>query len=187
MRKFYTKVKKTLKYLYHKSMRAHGNPQQIALGMGIGVFAGMLPWVISQTVVALILAAIFRANKVSAAAGTWITNPFTNLPLYFIGYAMGALLMGQPVLPYDELHKGFVEASSFMEVAKIFVSRLGMPIFIGTAILGAIMGIAAYFITYQAVIAYRLQKSMKRVKKLHTWQWSDEHGWHRAPNPNNRE
>lgn len=187
MRRLYGKLKKSLKYLYHKSMRAHGSPRQIALGMGLGVFAGMLPYAISQTVVALILAAIFRANKVSAALGTWVTNPFTNLPLYFIGYSMGALLLGHPLLPYDELHRGFEEAGSFMEVAKIFVSKLGMPIFLGTTVFGVICGIAAYFVTYQAVVAYRLQKNLKRMRRLHKWQFTDEHGWHRAEKRENAE
>lgn len=180
------RLKKTLAYLYHTSMRAHGKPRQIALGMALGVFAGLLPYAISQTLLALALAAIFRANKVSAAAGTWISNPATSLPLYFAGYAIGAVILGDPVLPYDVLHKGFEEANSLADAVKIIFSTLGMPILLGTAILGAILGIVAYFITYQMVIAYRIRKNQRRMQRQHVWMWSQGEGWHRAPNPNRK-
>lgn len=174
------KIKKTVLYLYHTSMRAHGKPRQIAMGMAIGVFAGLMPYAISQTVVALALATIFKQNRVSAAAGTWISNPFTSLPLYFLGYAMGALLLGRELLSYAIIKQEITEVGSFGEAAALLLSQLGLPIVLGTLILGAVLGVISYFITYQAVIAYRIRANHRKLERAHEWRWNEEQGWHRA-------
>lgn len=180
LKKLLKKIKKSIIYFYHTAMRAHGKPREIALGMALGVFAGLLPYAISQTVLALFLAAIFRANKVSAAAGTWISNPFTSLPLYFTGYTMGAYILGEPLISYAIIKKDFTEVSSLKEAFGLLLGQMGMPILIGTAILGAILGMISYFITYQAVIAYRIRKNKKRLQRMHMWCWTEEEGWRRV-------
>ena len=41
------------------------------------------------------LASVVRGNHLLAAAGTWISNPFTYLPLYWFNYRVGDALMGR--------------------------------------------------------------------------------------------
>jgi uncharacterized protein (DUF2062 family) len=54
------------------------------------------------------LASLVRGNHLLAAAGTWISNPLTSLPLYWFNYQVGCWLLGPgPAFPsLDQLKDG---------------------------------------------------------------------------------
>jgi uncharacterized protein (DUF2062 family) len=58
------------------------------------VFTGCLPFFGLQIVLGVALAAAIRGNRILAAAGTWISNPLTTLPICWLNYQLGALLIG---------------------------------------------------------------------------------------------
>jgi uncharacterized protein (DUF2062 family) len=62
--------------------------------LAAGVFTGCLPFFGLQIVLGVALAATIRGNKILAAAGTWISNPLTTLPICWLNYQLGALLIG---------------------------------------------------------------------------------------------
>jgi uncharacterized protein (DUF2062 family) len=66
-----------------------GTPKALARGLACGVFAGLFPFAGSQTVLALLLAFILRGNKILAAVGPWISNPFTSVPIYVFNFQVG--------------------------------------------------------------------------------------------------
>ena len=74
--------------------RQEGSPRYQAWGLAIGVFIGCLPIFGLQMLVSLGLASTMRGNKFLAMAGTWISNPVTNLPLFWLSYQLGTLLLG---------------------------------------------------------------------------------------------
>jgi uncharacterized protein (DUF2062 family) len=47
-----------------------------------------------QTLLGVALASLVRGNHLLAAAGTWISNPITDVPLIWFNYQMGSLLLG---------------------------------------------------------------------------------------------
>ena len=71
-----------------------GSPAHRARGLAAGVFTGCLPFFGLQIVLGVALAAALRGNRLLAAAGTWISNPLTTLPLCWLNYQLGALLIG---------------------------------------------------------------------------------------------
>ena len=61
---------------------------------------GCFPFFGLQIVLGIALASVVRGNHILAAAGTWISNPFTYLPLYWFNYHLGCLLLGPgPAFP----------------------------------------------------------------------------------------
>jgi uncharacterized protein (DUF2062 family) len=72
-----------------------GSPGQRARGLAAGVFCGCFPFFGLQTLLGIGLASVVRGNHLLAAAGTWISNPFTYLPLYWFNYRVGDALMGR--------------------------------------------------------------------------------------------
>ena len=66
---------RTLKRAYYRFLRIRGAPEQIALGMALGVFIGMTPFLGFHTVIAVMLAAVFKWSKIAAGVGVFITNP----------------------------------------------------------------------------------------------------------------
>ena len=73
--------------------KQEGTPAQRARGMALGVFSGCFPFFGFQTLLGVMLASLFRGNRLLAATGTWISNPFTYLPLYWLNYKIGSSLL----------------------------------------------------------------------------------------------
>jgi len=71
-----------------------GSPGHRARGLAAGVFTGCLPFFGLQIVLGVALAATIRGNRILAAAGTWISNPLTTLPICWLNYQLGVLLIG---------------------------------------------------------------------------------------------
>lgn len=74
--------------------RQEGSPGQRARGLAAGVFMGCFPFFGLQIILSVALASVVRGNHLLAAAGTWVSNPFTYLPLYWFNYQLGCLLIG---------------------------------------------------------------------------------------------
>jgi uncharacterized protein (DUF2062 family) len=73
-------------------------PERTALAFSVGVFIAFSPFLGLHTILATLVALLFRFNKIAIYAGTFVNNPFlTFVPIVAASYAVGALLMGRPV------------------------------------------------------------------------------------------
>ena len=72
-----------------------GSVGQRCRGLAAGVFAGCFPFFGFQTLFGIALATLLRGNRILAAAGTWISNPFTYVPLYWCNYMLGSYALGE--------------------------------------------------------------------------------------------
>jgi len=70
-----------------------GTPGERARGLAAGIFCGCFPFFGLQTVLGIALASVVRGNHLLAAAGTWISNPLTYVPLYWFNYRVGDVLL----------------------------------------------------------------------------------------------
>jgi len=95
------KFSRQLQYYYWRFIRLRGNPEALALGMALGVFSGLMPVVPFQTALALFLAIILGGSKITAALGTWVSNPLNWYFVYALDYRVGAAILGLP-----ERHRG---------------------------------------------------------------------------------
>jgi uncharacterized protein (DUF2062 family) len=141
------------------------------MGMAIGASISVTP-VLGHTPVAVAIAALTGQSKLAAALGVWVNNPLTMPFLFGASYVVGALVLGYPVRPPG----GFLYATT--HVASL-TSALYFPLLVGSLILALPLGAAAYWLTYQAIVAYRLKKRERRARQLHRWHWTAERGWHR--------
>jgi len=81
--------KKILSLFRHQN----GSPLFNAKGLAIGVFSGCFPFFGFQTLIGVFFAKIARGNIFLAAIGTWISNPFTYVPLYYFNYKVGSIFL----------------------------------------------------------------------------------------------
>lgn len=73
-------------------------PERTALAFAIGVFIAFSPFLGLHTIMATLVAFLFRFNKIAVYTGTFINNPFLTLvPIIIASYAVGAFLLGQPL------------------------------------------------------------------------------------------
>ncbi len=71
----------------------NGSPSFNARGLAIGVFSGCFPFFGFQTLLGVFFAKLAKGNIVLAAIGTWISNPFTYIPLYYFNYKVGSIFI----------------------------------------------------------------------------------------------
>src|SRR5512138_83756 len=73
-------------------------PERTALAFSIGVFIAFSPFLGLHTILATLLAFIFRFNKIAIYSGTFVNNPvLTLVPIIIASYAVGAFIMGRPL------------------------------------------------------------------------------------------
>ncbi len=72
-----------------------GTPGQRARGLAVGVFSGCFPLFGLQTLLGIAPASFVKGNHLLAALGTWVSNPITYWPLYWVNYQLGCLLLGR--------------------------------------------------------------------------------------------
>jgi uncharacterized protein (DUF2062 family) len=144
-----------LRYWYLRLVRLQGHPREIARGIAVGVFSGCFPWFGLQIAIAILLAIVIRGNKIAAAAATWISNPFTDVPIFIFNYKVGEWLMsffsGREVEADNDWH--FKSAQEMID--------LGFDVFLttmfGSLWVGLIGSFLSYFLSLALLKRYRLR------------------------------
>ena len=70
-----------------------GTPESIASGVAIGVMVSFTPFIGMHTLLAIVIAWMFRANIVAAALGTIVGNPWTFPFIWTAVYYTGRLIL----------------------------------------------------------------------------------------------
>ena len=156
----YGRDKSLLDYLrkpYDRFLKIKGDPREIALGMALGLFVGMSPFMGIQMAVAVFLAAIFKWNKISAAIGVWISNPLTAPFIYPLTYLVGSKLFG-----YQKPFK-LPEEFDFDYILTIIRSTPDILFILiaGGIVIGLPLAVAGYYFSYAAITEYRKKIKIK--------------------------
>ena len=122
-------------------LKQDGSPTFNAKGIAVGVFCGCFPFFGFQTLLGVFLAQIGRGNIVLAAIGTWVSNPFTYIPLYLFNYKLGAFVLRNPenIIIQPNLIK-----EDFWGQGWFFTSRLIM----GSSLVGLFLGLVSGLLAY---------------------------------------
>ena len=123
-------------------LEQNGSPIFNAKGIAIGVFSGCFPFFGFQTLLGVFLAQIGRGNVVLAAIGTWVSNPFTYIPLYLFNYKLGVFVLRNPE---NVIIKTHLIKEDFWGQGWFFTSRLIMGSSLVGLFLGFVFGLIAYF------------------------------------------
>lgn len=153
------RFRRRLQYYYWRLVRMQGSPQALARGIACGVFAGLFPFFGSQTLLALGLAIIFRGNKILAAVGPWISNPFTSVPIYAFNFHVGTWLL-------NDRNSLDLSLASWQDIKELGLEII-WPLFVGCVAVGLICAIVSYFLGLWLIRRIRKsQKARHRRKKL---------------------
>ncbi|MFC3532826.1 DUF2062 domain-containing protein [Vogesella facilis] len=145
--------------------------RNVARAVAVGMFAGLMPGP-TQMLAAGLLALLFRINLPVALICTLYTNPFTYLPLYFLAFRLGTLLLGDaaavtmPQMPDGSWHDIALWGPQLLH----WLREYGTPLLLGVPVLGLILAVTGYCLV---MLAWRL------VVQRHWQQRKTQRGSHR--------
>ncbi|MDO5059907.1 MAG: DUF2062 domain-containing protein [Neisseria sp.] len=132
------------------------NRRSAAKAVAVGLFCGLFPGP-TQMLGALIFAYFLRTNLPVAVFTTLYTNPITYMPLYYLAYRIGCLLLGiNPAAALD--FPGF-DGAWWQEWAA-WLAGAGKPLLVGVPVLGGTLAFIGYF----AVLA------VWKIRSAQKWQ-----------------
>ena len=126
-----------------------GTPGYKARGLAIGIFCGCFPLFGFQTLLGIVLANLFRGNQLLAVSGTWISNPITYVPLYWLNYRVGAFVLGHSYIAHS-----FADFSWRGIVSQGWI--FGIRLILGSTLVGFFCGLAVGICAYLALKASSL-------------------------------
>ncbi|WP_346292906.1 DUF2062 domain-containing protein [Sphaerothrix gracilis] len=145
-----------LKYFYYRFIRLQGSPKALARGLAAGVFAGLFPLFGFQTILGIAIALVIRGNKILAAAGTWVSNPFTYVPIYALNFQVGRWLLG------DRSGAVAIPDEQSLEAWMAMGADITLTLFVGCAVMGALCAIVAYFGGLRLILWGRQRRLQRR-------------------------
>ena len=144
-------------------------PERTALAFSIGVFIAFSPFLGLHTIMATVVAFLFRFNKVAIYTGTFLNNPFfTLVPIIIASYAVGAFVLGRPMHIPDEglelLKNPDLLSSNYY--SRLFVQswHIVWPFTVGATVLSVVCSVLAYPLTLRALRAYRSRKLAHKLE-----------------------
>jgi uncharacterized protein (DUF2062 family) len=142
--------KEKLKQQFKAIMSLDSHPGHISAGFAVGVFISFTPPIPGlHTALALIIAFVFRLNKLTCLTGSWINSPITVVPSMILSYKLGKWILGGN--GSAELN---IRNLDWTTLKGIMVHH-SKPLLLGCSIIGFLAAVAAYFICYRLVIFFR--------------------------------
>jgi len=138
-----------MKYLALKN----DTPQKISLGLGLGVFSGILPG--TGPIFALFLAFVLRVNRASALLGSLLTNTWLSIVTILLATKVGARLMH---LDWQDVYQSwafFLKNFKLVDLFKLSLLKILLPVIVGYFVVAFGLGLAVYLVTLIILVGIR--------------------------------
>jgi uncharacterized protein len=120
------------------------SPHRVSLAFAIGVFIGMSPFLGIHTVLGILVAWLFRLNKVATIIGVYVTNPWTIIPIYTFSTWVGTKLLGIGMICPEMDWRHMTLSRILNEFSPIL-----KPFFFGSLLIGTLSAILSYVVIYR--------------------------------------
>lgn len=144
-RKNNNNILRFLKLIYIKLFRIHDTPQKIALGVGMGVFLGIIP--ATGPIAAVFMAFVLRVNRAAALLGSLLTNTWLSIVTFLLSIKIGASIMR---INWQDVQRNwgqFLKDFRVITLFKLATLKIILPVIIGYLVIGFCLGLIAYLVT----------------------------------------
>jgi hypothetical protein len=138
--------KRIINFIFSKLFKINDSPQKIALGVGLGVFSGLIPG--TGPVAALFLAFIFKANRAAALLGSLVTNTWLSFVTFILAIKVGSVILKmswQEVLQKAQI---LLQDFAWVRFFKLSFLDVLLPVIVGYLIIGLILAAFCYLLTF---------------------------------------
>jgi uncharacterized protein (DUF2062 family) len=142
-----------LRPLLRLVLHVEDTPTRVAVAFAVGMFIAFFPLVGTHTALALALAFIFRLNRVTVLAGSFMNNPWTIGPMLTAGTLVGCLLLDVSPTTLGTVDWSLTGRAFYASLVAGFRPLL-WPFVVGNLVLGAVAGVASFFVV-RAVLESR--------------------------------
>jgi len=164
-------LKRIKVFFVYRVLHVNDTPHRIALGVAIGMFIAWTPTLGFQMILTILLAALFRANKLVGVPFVWISNPGT-LWLYIPNFFVGKWILGRNC-PMPHFFAAMSVTGSWW--GEVWVNRIiawweatwnvFAPLWLGSIVVGLFLGLATYAAVRHVVVTYRTRRHLKHPNR----------------------
>jgi len=147
------RILRSLKFIYIKLFRIHDTPQRIALGLGLGVFLGIIPG--TGPLAAIFLALVFRVNRAASLLGSLLTNTWLSIVTFLLSIKVGSAIMRVSWQDTRQNWIEFLKNFRLRDLWQLSTLKIIWPVIIGYLVVAFFLGAATYLI---ALIIVRQKK-----------------------------
>lgn len=142
----------------------------MALGISLGIFAGMMPIMPFQAALAIMLAFFFRGSKITAALGTLISNPLNWYFIYYYSHKIGASILGLFIhkRAFSSIMESIDQGEAFMVIIGKMAgagSTIISSFILGGFIMGVVVSIPSYFIFLKFFSMIKVWREKRKERK----------------------
>ncbi len=141
--------------------------RRVAMGVAVGLAIGVIPLPI-QMLLGAVCAVIMRCNVAAAVAATWLTNPFTLVPIWGLALWLGGLVMGETGVTSmpEMLALQWTAPATWWPAFITWIKAMGPAWLVGMPLAALVLGAAAYAVVYVAWWAViRLERRRRLAKR----------------------
>jgi uncharacterized protein len=150
LKNFYlNKIKPQLQRALDDIRHPGNHPHTTALSMALGIFIGIFIPMGLQVWTLTLLLLVMRFNILIATLVTFISNPFTILPIYYSGIFVGETIMNMP-FPWQYFDK-FIEEPK-LDYLINFGSEGAIVFLSGLFVLGIIAAVITYLLSFRFAV-----------------------------------
>jgi len=147
--------------IYLKLFFINDTPQKIALGLGLGVFLGIIPG--TGPIAALVIASALRINRASALLGSLITNTWLSIVTFILSIKAGSAIMG---LGWEEVYHNWqllLREKSWTNLLQLSALSIILPVLVGYFLVAFSLGLVVYLFTLIIITRLRNEKNKTRT------------------------
>ena len=144
--------KKIINFVFAKLFYINDSAERIALGVGLGVFCGLIPG--TGPAAALFLALIFRANRVAALLGSILTNTWLSLVTFILAIKLGSVILKAHWQEVYQKAQSLTHDFGWSKFFKLSFLQVLLPVITGYIIIGLFLGLVSYFLTLLIIRRY---------------------------------
>ena len=170
-----------LRFLKLHVLHTDDSPHRIALGAALGLFVAFSPLFGFHMLLVLALCFALRANKLVAIIFVWVSNPFTIVPIYYPSYLLGRAVLNffhystDAQLSSDQMRQIFAQftlssafthllSAQFWQNLFTFLRFKGFELWVGATLMGALVAIIGYFVTFYIIVWHRKNNPRRRFQ-----------------------
>jgi uncharacterized protein (DUF2062 family) len=143
-------IREQLRGLVHES----NTPAALGVAVAVGCVVGTTPFFSVQTAIAILLAAVFRLNKLATVVGSFVTTPPFNVPIIWASVELGSLMLDGAVRPWPE------------KIDHAFARAVLLEWLVGGLVVGSALGVLFGFLT--AWIVTRRRRAAANLQERET-------------------